>query len=59
MNAIHRFLTHEEAATAVEYAVMLGLILIGIISAISSVGAGSGGLWSNNSAKLEDVFSGP
>jgi len=40
-----RFIREEEAATAVEYAVMLALILIAVISAIGSVGAQTGGLW--------------
>jgi pilus assembly protein Flp/PilA len=35
----------EDAATAVEYAVMLALILIAVIGAIGSVGAGTGGMW--------------
>ncbi len=37
----------EDAATAVEYAVMLALILIAIIGAIGSVGSQTGGLWGN------------
>jgi pilus assembly protein Flp/PilA len=35
----------EDAATAVEYAVMLALILIAVIASIGSVGAGTGGMW--------------
>jgi pilus assembly protein Flp/PilA len=35
----------EDAATAVEYAVMLALILVAVISAIGSVGASTGGMW--------------
>lgn len=57
MNKILRFIRADEGATAVEYAVMLGLILIAIIGAISTVGAGSGGLWSNNSQQLTDAMS--
>ena len=37
----------EEAATAVEYAVLLALILMVIISAITAVGSGTGGMWGN------------
>jgi Flp pilus assembly pilin Flp len=47
MNCVFKFLRDEEAATAVEYAVLLALILISVISAIGSVGVGTGGLWSN------------
>jgi Flp pilus assembly pilin Flp len=39
------FLREEEAATAVEYAVLLALILMAVFGAIGSVGAGTGGMW--------------
>jgi pilus assembly protein Flp/PilA len=40
-----RFLFDSEAATAVEYAVMLALILVAVISAVGSVGGQAGGFW--------------
>ncbi|MDX1965291.1 MAG: Flp family type IVb pilin [Pirellulales bacterium] len=40
-----KFLREETGATAVEYAVMLALILVAVISAIGSVGAQTGGMW--------------
>lgn len=40
-----RFLQDSEAATAVEYAVMLALILVAVISAITAVGGQAGGFW--------------
>ena len=46
------FLGDDEGATAVEYAVMLGLILVGIIATVSSVGGGSGNLWEMNANEL-------
>lgn len=52
MRSLRRFLAGEEATTAVEYAVMLGLILIACITALSSLGSESGGLWGNNNAQL-------
>ncbi len=45
MACFRRFLREEEAATAVEYAVMLGLILMTVIGAIGTFGANSGNLW--------------
>ena len=43
----------EQATTAVEYSVMLALILVAIIGAIATVGQGTGGMFSNNKTKLE------
>ena len=40
-----QLLGDEDGATAVEYAVMLALILMVIIGAIGSVGSTSGGMW--------------
>jgi pilus assembly protein Flp/PilA len=45
MRKLLRFLHNEDAATAVEYAVMLALILLVAISSISLVGQQSGGMW--------------
>lgn len=45
MRKLLRFLRNEDAATAVEYAVMLALILLVAISSISVLGQQSGGMW--------------
>ena len=42
----------EDAATAVEYAVMLALILIAVIGAIGTVGGQTGGMWGNIDSDL-------
>ena len=42
-----RFWREEEAATAVEYAVMLALILVAVMSAIGAVASQAGGMWGN------------
>ena len=47
MSRIRKFLADESGPTAVEYALMLALILMGCITAISSFGQGSGNLWVN------------
>ena len=48
---MRRFLTNllrdQDAATAVEYAVMLALILVAIMGTIGVVGSQSGGMWGN------------
>ncbi len=51
--SILRFLCSDDGTTAVEYAVMLSMILMGIIATISSVGAASGGLWGNTKTELQ------
>ena len=49
-----RNLLHEESGpTAVEYAVMLALILMSVITAVSAVGSGSGGMWGNVDTQLD------
>lgn len=45
MTTLLRLLRDEDAATAVEYAVMLALILLVAIGSISALGTQSGGMW--------------
>ena len=45
----------EGAATAVEYSVMLALILAAIIASVAAVGQGTGGMWSGNSAAFQSI----
>ena len=52
MRFLVKLFRDDEAATAVEYSVMLGLILMSVIGAIGMVGNQSGGMWSNIIAKL-------
>ena len=55
---ITKFLREEEAATAVEYAVMLAMILMVVFGAVSAVGAQGGSLWSgiNDDLSALDTF---
>lgn len=53
MRCLLNFLREDEAATAVEYAVMLALILMSVIGAIGSVGAQSGGMWGKIDSNLQ------
>ena len=55
MRQVLRLLREDRAATAVEYAVMLALLLMVIIGSIVSVGAGTGGLWSSSNSAMESV----
>lgn len=49
------FLRDRHAATSVEYAVMLALVLIVMISAISQVGSETNGMWSGIIGNLQEV----
>lgn len=50
-----RFIREERAATAVEYAVMLALILLAMIGTIKAIGSTSGGMWSDNYGKMKSA----
>ena len=49
---MHRFLVSEDGPTAVEYAVMLALIVIVCLTAIESIGTKANTAFSNVAAKL-------
>lgn len=51
-----RFARDEDAATAVEYAVLLALILVAIITAIDAVGSTSSGIWASDAGKIETAI---
>ena len=53
LKKIRRFLTAEEGTTAVEYAVLLAMILIAIIVGVTSAGGGVGNWWGNIKTKIE------
>ncbi|MEZ6047650.1 MAG: Flp family type IVb pilin [Planctomycetaceae bacterium] len=52
MNALKRFLFEEDAATAVEYAVMVAMILLVCIVAIASFGAQTNTMYENIESEL-------
>ena len=47
LKTLCRFLTSDEATTAVEYAVMLTMILVAIIIGVTSAGGGVSAWWDN------------
>jgi pilus assembly protein Flp/PilA len=49
---IERFLKSEDGPTAVEYAVMLSLIVVVCLTAISAVGTNASSTFTNVAAKL-------
>ena len=52
LRAFTRFWIDDDATTAVEYAVMLGCILLTAIVAVAALGAQSGGMWGSMKSNL-------
>jgi pilus assembly protein Flp/PilA len=60
LNRLKKLFRDDEAATAVEYAVLLALILVAVIGAIATFGSETGGLWGGIDTRLEATrFGGP
>lgn len=51
--AIAELLCSEDGTVAVEYAVMLALILMAMFGTIATIGGQTGGLWGNIQGKLD------
>lgn len=59
MNSLLALLQDDEAATAVEYAVMLAAIILTAILGIASVGDATGGLFGNIDSEMQSHGIGP
>lgn len=55
IDRIGNILREEEAATAVEYSVMLAMILLVVLGVVGTLGSQSGGMWNGIVGDLEDV----
>jgi pilus assembly protein Flp/PilA len=53
-----RFYRDEDGPTAVEYAVLLALILVAVISAINAVGNTTSGIWATDSSSITTAVGG-
>ena len=53
MNWLKRFLQEEDGPTAVEYAVMLALIIVVCLVAIGTLGSNASSLWGSNESNLD------
>jgi pilus assembly protein Flp/PilA len=58
MSKICRFLHSSDAATAVEYAVLLGLILLACITGIMLVGQKTATSYSSSAQSIDNAFQG-
>lgn len=55
-SGIRRFLADESGPTAVEYAVLLALILISVIGGVTAFGGATSDMWDNNVTTISDAF---
>lgn len=56
MKCLKRFLLDEDGPTAVEYAVMLAMIVMLALTAIVGLGNATNESWQSSSQQLEAVF---
>jgi pilus assembly protein Flp/PilA len=59
MNHIRQFLREDDGPAAVEYAVMLALILMAAFSSIQLFGSGAGGSFSNSHNEIVNAINPP
>jgi len=55
---LKRFLADERGATAIEYGLLAAMLTLVIIGAISALGGGNGGLWTNNADQITAAMGG-
>ncbi len=55
---IRRFLEDEQGPTAVEYAVMLALVLVAVIGAVNAVGNATSTKWQDNATQISNAVNG-
>jgi len=51
-----KLIGNAHGATAIEYGLIVALIVIAIVIAISSVGGGTSGIWGNMTNKVSNVM---
>jgi pilus assembly protein Flp/PilA len=59
MKRLTRFLNEDDAATAVEYAVMLSLILMAVFATVAAVGSNLSAKYTNIDAQITAHSTGP
>ena len=56
MKLIWKFVKNDDGPAAVEYAVMIALIIAVCVGSITMVGGGTVNFWGGNQTKLGEVF---
>jgi pilus assembly protein Flp/PilA len=52
MRLLKEFLNSEDGATAVEYAVMLALIMMAVLGTVATLGTNTAGLWDSMNSDM-------
>ena len=53
LSTVQKFLRSDDAATAVEYAVLLAMILVAVIIGVTTAGGGVGTWWTDIRTKID------
>jgi len=53
LKKVRRFLDAEDGTTAVEYAVLLAMILVAVVAGVTSAGGGVSAWWGNIRTQVE------
>ena len=56
LNHLLRLYRDDQAATAVEYAVLLALIIVAIMTTVSAVGDNAHGIWANDANQIDTAI---
>jgi pilus assembly protein Flp/PilA len=56
MRALREFLRREDGPTAVEYAVLLAMIILACVVAVMGVGNAARLMWNDNGSKLNSAW---
>jgi len=56
LNHLLRLYRDDQAATAVEYAVLLALILVALISTITALGDSTHGIWASDTSQIQTAL---
>lgn len=57
LRRILAFLTNEDGPTAVEYGILLALIIVVLMGAITAIGNATSGIWASDVQKIDGAMS--
>lgn len=57
MRTLHTFIRDENGATAIEYALIAGILALGIITSVTSASSSLQGIFSNIATQFDNILS--